>query len=509
MDLVVLQHIARELNDLLPGGFINKIHQPLPREIVLKIRSTGGERKLMISADPLLGRIHLTQLKIPNPPRPLRFCAFLRAHLQGSRIIEVKAATDDRVVKLIAARGPASDRNHRELILELLGRDSNIILVDAKSGLIMDCLHHIPEKEICSRAVLPGVEYAAPPRRQVRVTSGEALLPPAARIVPGIKTMPAGKKRLVLQASAEDEAFPTINDAADALYGAKLRSALLEAFRRETAAPAAARIKSLGRRLVKIEEDILRHQQSAQRQADGELLKPNLSSIKKGMKRVEVRDWGTEGTRVIALEPSLDAVANMNLIFKKAAKGKRGEKAGNERLKVTLEEKRALEDLLYFIQEARDIAELEQFASESNQPSKQQRTQPRKQVPKSDAHLVRKFESPSGRTVLVGRSGAGNDYIVRKKAGKGDLWFHAKDVPGAHVILPKTGKQPIITADKEFAAGLAVHFSKASGKGKWEVIVADAGDLGRPKGAVPGQVTVNKYTTMLSQGLGADSPDRR
>jgi len=77
MDLAILQKVALELNEILPGGFINKIHQPLPREIVLRIRVLGGgEKMLVLSSDPKLGRIHLIDLKIPNPPRPPRFCAF-------------------------------------------------------------------------------------------------------------------------------------------------------------------------------------------------------------------------------------------------------------------------------------------------------------------------------------------------------------------------------------------------------------------------------------------------
>ena len=76
MDLAVLQKIADELDELLGGGYINKIHQPLPREIVLRIRVRGAEEKrLMISADPRVGRAHLTTLRIPNPQTPPRFCA--------------------------------------------------------------------------------------------------------------------------------------------------------------------------------------------------------------------------------------------------------------------------------------------------------------------------------------------------------------------------------------------------------------------------------------------------
>ena len=145
MDLAVLQKIAIELDELLRGGFINKIHQPLPRELVLRVRTRGaGEKKLMISADPLLGRIHLTDLKIPNPPAPPRFCAFLRAHVQGARISGVRADATDRVVWIATTRGPSDAADERDLILELLGRDSNLVLVDRSSNKIMDCLHRIP-----------------------------------------------------------------------------------------------------------------------------------------------------------------------------------------------------------------------------------------------------------------------------------------------------------------------------------------------------------------------------
>lgn len=499
MDLAVLQHIARELNERLRGGFVNKIHQPLPREILLRIRSAGAENKLMMSADPLLGRVHLTALKIPNPPRPLRFCAFLRAHFQGGRVVEVTAAEDDRVLTILAVRGPADEKTHRKLIIELLGRDSNIILVDAESGLIMDCLHHIPEKEGGSRIVLPGVRYSPPPARDPAASAaGRASTGP---VSPGIAILPNGRKKITLVAVPGEEVFLSVNDAADALYGEKLKSILFEGFRREIASPIAARIKSLERRVAKINDDLRRHRQLAQRQEEGELLKPNLARIKKGMDRVEVQDWGTGENRMIALEPALDPVANMNAIFKKAAKGKRGEKFGQERLRTTLEEKRALEDLLYFAQEATEVSDLERLESEVHEPRGARSAQKTERSAKAGSGMFQVFTSPGGSTILVGRSGTGNDFILRHKAAKEDLWFHVKDMPGAHVLLPTTGKGSVPVQEKKFAAGLAVRFSKARGKGKVEVIVAEAGDVSRPKGAVPGQVSVKKYTTILSEGI--------
>ena len=507
MDLAVLQKVAQELNELLPGGFVSKIYQPLPREIVLRIRfRTGGEKKLMLSVDPLLGRIHLTSLKIPNPPTPPRFCAYLRAHFQGARIVQVAAAPDDRVVRIITVRGPEDERAERDLILEILGRDSNILILDRKLNRIMDCLHHIPEKAIGSRVVLPGLDYLPPPARS-GVTTKSLYDLDVNRFAPGITTRPDGRRRLTIEAVASpDECFSSMNEAVDAFFRPKLESYLVEGFRRKLAAPLKARIHSLDRRLNKIDADAQRLKQLADRGEEGELLKANLKRVKKGMTGIEVEDWTTGGRRIVGLDPALDAVANMDRIFKKAAKGKRGEKMVRERIHRTLEEKRALEDLLFFLGEASDVAELERLATEMpfSTPQKLKSSGKTSAGPTSESALFREVRTPAGTLILVGKSGKGNDFLLRRKSRKGDLWFHVKGFAGSHAILRREGNEPIAIGDMEMAAGLAVHFSKARGKGKVEVIVADVGDLGRPKGALPGQVTVKTYKTLVSDGLTID-----
>lgn len=103
--------------------------------------------------------------------------------------------------------------------------------------------------------------------------------------------------------------------------------------------------------------------------------------------------------------------------------------------------------------------------------------------------------------MLVGRNAHGNDFLVRHKARKGDLWFHVKDFPGSHVLLRAGTADLASSGDREFAAGLAVYFSKALGKGRVEVIIADAAALERPKGALPGQVRVKSFKTILSDQI--------
>ncbi len=111
------------------------------------------------------------------------------------------------------------------------------------------------------------------------------------------------------------------------------------------------------------------------------------------------------------------------------------------------------------------------------------------------------MQTPSGKTAFVGKSAAGNDRLIRN-AGKEDLWFHVKGMAGAHVLLPRHGGTQADPLDVEFAAGLAVDHSKAGPGGKTEVMMALVKDIGRLKGALPGQVRVRKYRTVLSTGTG-------
>lgn len=502
MDLAFLKQMALELNDTITGGFVGKIHQPLPRDIVVRVRVPGaGEKKLVLSADPRLGRVHLTGLKMPNPPSPPRFCAYLRAHFQGCRIMEVCCDPNDRIVRVVGVRKRDNRRQSRDLILELLGRDSNIILVDGESNLIMECLHRIPEKETGTRVVSPGVSYEPPPLGNRPLV--ERPRPGEGRpMSPGIGTDNRGRRKLTLEADPEtDVVFETALDAADAYYGEALQSQMAESLKRMLAGPLRNRIRAIQRRLEKIQGDRTRAEKFAAMQQDGELLKANLHLVKRGMDSVTVQDWETGERRHISLNPAWGKIENMERLFARSAKGRRGRAMVERRIRDTLDELRALEDQLYFVEEAADLDALNQLASESptGAPrSKERNNQSRNQQNRDPETMWRRFLSPGGREVFVGKSGRSNDLLLRRKARKGDLWFHVKDRPGAHVLMPVRTREPPSDTDKEFAAGLAVHFSKAEGAGKAEVIMADAKDLSRPKGAHPGTVKVGSFTTILA-----------
>jgi predicted ribosome quality control (RQC) complex YloA/Tae2 family protein len=294
-----------------------------------------------------------------------------------------------------------------------------------------------------------------------------------------------------------------MNEAADAFYSVRLEAAMLESLRRALAAPVKSRIHSLQRRLGKIEADEARLNQFIERAQEGELLKANLSLVKKGMPRIVVQDWLTGQDRTIDLDPSLNPVENMQRMFKRSAKGQRGRKIVHERREETLREISALQDQLFFTESAQDLTELEALAGDASAVSAEPRraVEQRADGEKAAASaMFRQHTAPSGRVVLVGKSSRGNEFLVRRKAAKEDLWFHVKDWPGAHVVLRTEGRAPAPPEDIAFAAGLAVRFSGARGKGKVGVIMALVKDLGRPKGGLPGQVTVKRFRTVFAEG---------
>ncbi len=504
MDLALIHKVTVELENDIVGGLISKIFQPLPRELALKIFIPGrGDRRLVLSADPRLGRIHLTKLRTPNPPRPPRFCAYLRAHLVNARIVKVSCANDDRIVTISCEARSQESRLKIDLILELLGRDSNIILVDADRGEIMDCLHHLPNKIDHNRVVLPGTKYAAPPPNPNLFVAKTSKLRPAEICASCL----SDEEQSSCQGSVKkkpddhDEAI-SFNDCVDNLYSNLLIDSLLENFRRKIAKPIRMRIRGLANRARKIENDKQRLGKYIEQARLGELVKTALGSLRKGLSYIDVTDWENGTTVRVQLDPALDPVSNMRKFFAHSAKGKRGIHITEERLAQTMEEKLALGELLYFIEEAETQEELESLSIEVNQIAhlfqsavKRERHEPTKQRKLAQSYLEEM--SPSGFKVFIGKNSGGNDFIIRTKSQDGAMWFHVKDAPGSHVVLLSGLDQIPQESDTAFAAILAGRHSKMKNARKVEVMYTDAKHVSRVRGGLLGQVRIKKYKSII------------
>jgi predicted ribosome quality control (RQC) complex YloA/Tae2 family protein len=168
LDALCLSGLVHELNTTLVGSKIDKIHQPGRDEVVLALRTANGNRKLLLSANPNHPRPQFTEVSRENPDVPPMFCMLLRKHLTGGRILEVTQPHLERVVDLrLEALDDLGDRVERHLILEAVGRHSNLILLDG-AGRIVDCIRRVDSDLSNRRQVLPGLFYHLPPAQEKR-----------------------------------------------------------------------------------------------------------------------------------------------------------------------------------------------------------------------------------------------------------------------------------------------------------------------------------------------------
>lgn len=163
MDGLTIGFAARELNGLLAGGRIDKITQPEKDTIILLIRAGSENRRLLMCASPNNARCHLTVSTLPNPLEPPMFCMLLRKQLLGGRVVSVRQIGGDRVVYVdIDTVDELGDHVLRRLILEIMGRHSNLILVDGEDR-ILDAARHVNGEMSRVRQIQPGLSYAPPP----------------------------------------------------------------------------------------------------------------------------------------------------------------------------------------------------------------------------------------------------------------------------------------------------------------------------------------------------------
>ncbi|MEA4932919.1 MAG: NFACT family protein, partial [Lawsonibacter sp.] len=166
LDALCLSGLVNELQNALVGAKIDKIHQPGRDEVIMALRSATGNVKLLLSASPSHPRPQLTELARENPDVPPMFCMRLRKHLTGGRIMEITQPPLERVVEFrIEALDELGDRVERRLVLEAMGRHSNLILLDG-DGRIMDCLRRVDGDMSAKRQVLPGLFYHLPPTQE-------------------------------------------------------------------------------------------------------------------------------------------------------------------------------------------------------------------------------------------------------------------------------------------------------------------------------------------------------
>ena len=163
-DGLVINSLVSELREQLINKKIEKIYQPEDDEIIIKFRNLDKRNKLMMSVDSSLPHISLTSLQKNNPLNPPMFCMLLRKHLHGGKVVDVYQVEFERILVLsIESYDELGNVNIKELIVEIMGKHSNIILIDKDTKVVIDSIKRIPSSISRQRQILPGLQYRQPP----------------------------------------------------------------------------------------------------------------------------------------------------------------------------------------------------------------------------------------------------------------------------------------------------------------------------------------------------------
>ena len=161
-DGIVVADLVHEFRNELIGGRIAKIAQPETDELLLTIKTNDGQRRLLISADASLPLIYLTDANKPAPMTAPNFCMLLRKHIGGGRIVDIRQPKLERIIHFtIEHLDELGDLCRKELIVEIMGKHSNIIFCTS-DGKIIDSIKHVSAQMSSVREVLPGREYFIP-----------------------------------------------------------------------------------------------------------------------------------------------------------------------------------------------------------------------------------------------------------------------------------------------------------------------------------------------------------
>ena len=165
LDGISTRALAIELKETLVSSRIDKIYQPDKYDIHFTIRTQNENKRLLLSANPNAPRIHFTAASRENPKQPPNFCMLLRKHLAGSRIIDVHCPGYERIIEMtVLATDEIGDKKEKKLVIEMMGRYSNIILIH-ESGVIIDSLLHVDSQMSRVREVMPARIYSYPPHQ--------------------------------------------------------------------------------------------------------------------------------------------------------------------------------------------------------------------------------------------------------------------------------------------------------------------------------------------------------
>ncbi len=521
-DGIFLHHMTVELQPLV-GGRIQKINQPFDQELVLTVRSAGKSHKLLLSAHPVFGRVQLTKTDFQNPQNPNNFVMILRKYLAGAFIEQIEQVGNDRqIIFHISTKDEIGDSLKIALITEIMGKHSNIILLEKTSQKIIESIKHIGFSQNQYRTILPGSTYIAPPLNTAidpfKATDEEifealqteqlqqklhGIGRDSKNALTGLSVKEFKEKLLTVTPSIypndtfssikladEFVSFDSLSEMLDTYYADKAERDRVKQVAASVIKKIQNELKKNRDKLKKQERELLATDNAEIFRQKGELLNTFLNQVPNDKTSVTLENYYTNEPIEIALNPALSPVQNAQRYFHRYQKLKQAVKFLGEQIAKTKETIHYLESVESNLENA-DVAEIADIREELIQTGyikQKYRNKKQKMLPPE------KYQAEDGTIILVGKNNLQNEQVSFKLSRRGDLWFHVKDIPGSHVLI--TGNANPSDETITFAGELAAYFSKARYSNLVQVDVLDVKKLHKPTGTAPGFVTYDREKTI-------------
>ncbi|MBP3501916.1 MAG: NFACT family protein [Clostridia bacterium] len=558
-DGIITNHIVSELNTCLIGGKINKVFEPNKNEIILGIYSHGINYafNLSISADSY--RINLTTHNKPNPLNAPGFCMLLRKHLIGAKIKKIYTIGLERVVYIeLECFNELNDLINKKLIIELMGKHSNIILTNS-NNIIIDSLRHLSMEDNSSRDILSAHEYIIPKNDKIDFFSVKTfdefykLTSELKSLDSGISKLFIGISKLYIQSIINEcnlnnsvttsnlkviykyitdtlnnigsnnlTVVPFHNDFAiilaenseelqsnffiDDFYINKENDLIFSTYRNNLLKLVLSTLSKIKKKLFNINQKLEECKNMEIYKLFGELITANMYKFPEFFEdEIIVENYYNNNELVkIPVDKNKTPSFNAKNYFKKYSKLKNALNIVNNQKKETQSELDYLESIIYEIDTAKNIADIDEIYSEisenplferSHLKSKTKITkqkQKNKKLDKTYTPIEYKIENY---TLLVGKNNVQNDYLTTKVAKSNDIWFHTKDIHGSHAILQTKGQEPSIDVIIR-CAQIAAYYSKGKLSSNVPVDYTLIKYVKKPSGSKPGFVIYTHNRTV-------------
>ncbi|HGI4406795.1 TPA: NFACT family protein [Streptococcus agalactiae] len=528
-----LHHLTNELQEQIEKGRIQKVNQPFDHELVLTIRNNRRNYKLLLAAHPVFGRIQTTEANFQNPQNPNTFTMIMRKYLQGAVIETIQQIENDRILEIVVSnKNEIGDHIKATLVVEIMGKHSNIILIDKNEHKIIESIKHVGFSQNSYRTILPGSTYIAPPKTKAinpfdisdqtlfELLQTNDLSPKnLQQLFQGLGRDTAlelshclkdnklndfrqffsreyypsltEKSFSAVQFSSSHETFQSLGQLLDYYYQEKAEKDRIAQQASDLIHRVQSELEKNIKKLAKQQDELLATENAEEFRQKGELLTTYLSIVPNNQDIVVLDNYYTNQTIEISLDRALTPNQNAQRYFKKYQKLKEAVKHLKGIISDTKNTITYLESVETSLNHAsmEDINDIREELVETGFIKRRAHDKQHKRK-KPEQYLA-----SDGKTIImVGRNNLQNDELTFKMARKGELWFHAKDIPGSHVLI----RDNLNPSDevKTDAAELAAYYSKARLSNLVQVDMIEAKKLNKPSGTKPGFVTYTGQKTL-------------